>query len=125
MASGPVGGGFARSRSLLRFLSVDPEIYPLVGVLGIITGVAGYTATHKSSTVNYENNVLKATHAYPWHHEHAESEKDANYKYRYHQHGDPSKPILEAPSAVAEHRIKLKAPKELFEKIPSAMIAED
>ncbi|CAG8603898.1 21085_t:CDS:2 [Dentiscutata erythropus] len=127
MASGPVGGGFARSRSLLRFLSIDPEIYPLVGVLGAITAFAGYTASHKVYTVDPDRNVLKASHAYPWQHQHSDSEngKNANYKYRYHQHGDPSQPAFEAPSAITEHKIKIKAPKELFEKIPSTIIAEE
>ncbi|CAG8787413.1 18007_t:CDS:2, partial [Racocetra fulgida] len=113
MASGPVGGGFARSRSLLRFISVDPEIYPLIGVLTAITGIAGYTAGHKATT-NDENNVLKPANAYPWQHQHG----SANYKYRYHQHGDPSEPVFEAPNAIIEHRIKVTAPKEVFEKIP-------
>ncbi|CAG8592660.1 22464_t:CDS:2 [Cetraspora pellucida] len=126
MASGPVGGGFARNRSLLRFLSVDPEIYPLIGVLATITGIAGYMAGRKATSVNNENNVLKATHAYPWQHQHdGEGNEKNDYKYRYHQHGDPSQPAFEAPSAVTEHRIKVTAPKEVFKKIPSIMIAEE
>src|SRR6185369_15662072 len=54
MASGPLGGG-PRVRSLWRFLAIDPEIYPLLGVVMATFGAAGYMLGKNAATVNSEN----------------------------------------------------------------------
>lgn len=135
MSSGPVGGGFLRTQRLWRFFSVDPEIYPLIGILSVTFAIAGYMTGRKATNINEEDNVLKASRAYPWQHIDSEgrpgdgrNHEGKEYKYRYHGYGDPSQPTYPAPSAVNEHRIRLKLPKgdaeKLAEKLPENMISD-
>ncbi|CAG8490309.1 5114_t:CDS:1 [Diversispora eburnea] len=130
MASGPVGGGFIRHRRLWRFFSVDPEIYPLIGLLSVMFASAGYMMGRKA-TNNEENNILKASQAYPWQHINEEgrpgdgrNHEGKDYKYRYHANSDPSQPTYTAPSAVNEHRIRLRLSKDVAEKLPKSMVVD-
>jgi len=132
MASGPVGGGIARSRSIWRFLSIDPEIYPLMGILATTFGVAGYMMGRKGANVNQEKNVKLANEPFPWHAgtsnqgsgdstEEGEGSKsrgqDALYKYKYHKFGDPTQEAIKAPSADISHTVQVNVPKDVGQKI--------
>ncbi|CAI2183695.1 6208_t:CDS:1 [Funneliformis geosporum] len=128
MASGPVGGGIARSRSLWRFLSIDPEIYPLLGVLATTFGIAGYMVGRKAANTNQESNVKLATHEpFPWHagtsnQGRGDSTGGSNdggqdYKYKFHKFGDPNQEAIKAPSADTSHIVQVKLPKDDSRKV--------
>src|SRR4030081_236056 len=108
MASGPVGGGikgFARTRSMWRFLSVDPEIYPLVGVVAGIFGGAGYMIGRKGAVPNSENNIkLSKDGAFPWHG--VNNEEHGDYKYKFHNPNNPDE-VVKAPRADITHQIQV------------------
>ncbi|RIA80399.1 hypothetical protein C1645_838786 [Glomus cerebriforme] len=115
MASGPVGGGIARSRSVWRFLSVDPEVYPLLGVLGTICGAGGYMLGRKAVIPSAEHNIKLATHqSFPWHN--TEENDGEDYKYKYHKDGNPNE-IVKSPSADITHIAKVDLPKDASRKI--------
>src|SRR5581483_7852244 len=102
MVSGSVGGGIIRNRSVWRFLSVDPEIYPLIGVLAGIAGAGGYMLGRKGTVPSSEHNVkLSKDGAHPWHPSNQE-DQDSEYKYKFHKHDNPDE-IVKAPSAVTSH----------------------
>ena len=118
MASGPVGGGIARSRSSLwRFLSVDPEIYPLVGVLAGIFGAAGYMMGRKGTVPNSEHDIkLARNQTYPWHTSNQGHDQDPDYKYRFHKRDNPEE-IVKAPSAVVSHTVQVDVPKDIAQQV--------
>jgi hypothetical protein len=116
MSSGPVGGGIARTRSIWRFLSVDPEIYPLIGVLAGTFGVAGYMMGRKGSVPNSENNIkLSKNETFPWHSSNSEGQ-GVDYKYKFHDLSKPDE-VLKAPSAVATHTVQVDVPKDVAQQI--------
>ncbi|OZJ02209.1 hypothetical protein BZG36_04716 [Bifiguratus adelaidae] len=102
-------------RSLRQFLATDPEIFPLMGVLGAMIGTAGYMLGHKRMSVTSESNVRMATNdaRYPW--QQAEPEE---FAYRYHIYGDSKQPVVAAPSAIVQHSVEIQVPKGLAEKYP-------
>ncbi|CAG8597354.1 8877_t:CDS:2 [Ambispora leptoticha] len=103
----PPVGVTPKTRSMMRFLSIDPEIFPLMGVLlTIFTGV-GYMLGRKATNVNSEGEG-----------------ETSDFKYRFHKNADLNEQILEAPSAVAEHKIRVNLPKETKERLPKGMTVE-
>ncbi|KAG9284987.1 hypothetical protein G9A89_009797 [Geosiphon pyriformis] len=138
---GPVGAT-PKSRNLMRFLAVDPEIYPLMGVLLTIFTAVGYMAGRKVTSVKSESGVRLANHRpYPWHPLDEDEQRDGSsskngtqekgregggsnrdFKYRFYKYGDPNDEVLEAPSAINKHKINVKMPKD---KIPDGMKDED
>ncbi|CAG8434185.1 8471_t:CDS:1 [Funneliformis mosseae] len=120
MASGPVGGGIARSRSVWRFLSIDPEIYPLLGVLATTFGIAGYMMGRKAANTNEEKNVKLAKHEpFPWHAGTSGGSNDGgqDYKYKFHKYGDLNQDPIKAPSADTSHIVQVKLPKDDAQKV--------
>jgi hypothetical protein len=116
MASGPVGR-VTRSRSLWKFVSVDPEIYPLMGVLAATFGFSGYMLGHKASVRNPEDSIkLAKDKTFPWHADRNE-QNDGDYKYKYHKSGDPEKEVLKAPAADIAHTALVDLPKEAAQKV--------
>ncbi|KAK2758031.1 hypothetical protein FQN54_004437 [Arachnomyces sp. PD_36] len=75
----------------------DPELYILLAVTTGMFGVAGWYFGGKPTSTTSETNVRVAQEAMPWNVEGAE---DKEYKYQYHPHGDKSKPLKNAPSAL-------------------------
>ncbi|RGB41963.1 hypothetical protein C1646_684546 [Rhizophagus diaphanus] len=115
MASGPVGR-VTRSRSFWRFVSVDPEIYPLMGVLAATCGFSGYMLGHKATIRNPEDSVkLAKDQTFPWHAD--KNEQGGDYKYKYHKAGDTEKEPIKAPAADIAHTALVDLPKEAAQKV--------
>ena len=111
-----MSSGIIRSRSVLRYLAVDPEIYPLVGILAGVAGAAGYMLGRKGTAPNPEDSVkLSKVEAYPWHSTNQEDHK-SEYKYKFHKHDNPEE-IVKAPSAVASHTVQVDVPKDVAQKV--------
>lgn len=115
MASGPVGK-VARSRSLWKFVSVDPEIYPLMGVVAATCGFSGYMLGHKATITNPEDSVkLAKDQTFPWHADGNEQNRD--YKYKYHKSGNPEEEVIKAPAADIAHTALVDLPKDAAKKV--------
>ncbi|KAG2181591.1 hypothetical protein INT44_008406 [Umbelopsis vinacea] len=105
------------SKNLFKFLSVDSELFPLLGIYGVTFGMAGYMLGQKARHIHPENNVRMASkETYPWH----SSDESSDFKYKFHRYGDPNGPLLTAPSAMVEHTVQVHAPKS---SIPHQLLA--
>lgn len=105
------------SKNIFKFLSVDSELFPLLGIYGVTFGMAGYMLGQKANDIHPENNVrMAATESHPW----QTNDPTSNFKYKYHRYGDPSGQMLMAPSAIVEHLVEVHAPKTA---IPSQLLA--
>lgn len=62
-------------------------------------GIVGWYLGSSPTTITSESNIRIGEAAMPWE---QEDESKANYKYQYHPHGDTSKPLKKAPSALNE-----------------------
>lgn len=66
-------------------------------------GIVGWYLGSSPTSVSSESNVrVGESGAMPWETDEKDSESKGNFKYRYHPHGDKSKPLKEAPSALNE-----------------------
>ncbi|GBC07203.1 hypothetical protein RclHR1_07300005 [Rhizophagus clarus] len=112
-----MASGVARSRSLWRFISVDPEIYPLMGVVAATFGFSGYMLGHKASVRSPEDSVrLAKDKAFPWHAD-GDGEQNGDYKYKYHRSGNPEKEVIKAPAADIAHTALVDLPKDAAQKV--------
>ena len=115
-----MASGIARSRSLWRFISVDPEIYPLMGVLSATFCFAGYMLGRKAANHSPENTInLTKDKPFPWHANGGEgvsSGEQNDYKYKYHKFDNPEE-IVKAPAADIAHTAIVDLPKDAAQKI--------
>ena len=70
----------------------------MAGAFGIAGWYFGRTPTSTSS----ESNVRITQGAMPWQLDGDDADGKAHFKYQYHPHGDTSKPLKNAPSALNE-----------------------
>ncbi|KAG5292430.1 hypothetical protein I7I48_04523 [Histoplasma ohiense] len=92
----------------------DPELYILLGIMAGAFGIAGWYLGSSPTTITSESNIRIGEAAMPWE---QEDESKANYKYQYHPHGDTSKPLKKAPSALNEVIIpNVTLPKDLHDR---------
>ncbi|CAG8623759.1 9953_t:CDS:1 [Paraglomus occultum] len=124
MASGPVGGG-PRMRSIWRFLAVDPEIYPLLGVLMATFGAAGYMLGKNAATVrNDDAKRLMSERPIPFRVDARSNipgvSPSGNFRYSYHRSREDNAAQVPPPSAVTEHEVKVNVPEEVAEKVSAA-----
>ncbi|CAG8784635.1 18496_t:CDS:1, partial [Acaulospora morrowiae] len=119
MVGGSVSGGVSRNQSILRYLAVDPETYPLMGVLAVIFGVAGYTMGRKFTRVDKDKdvdanavNVLKTPRTYYWHRSTGYG-KPSNMNDK-----DSRESSLNSPAPPSEYKIRVNLPNDLAEKLP-------
>jgi hypothetical protein len=106
------------SKNIFKFLSVDSELFPLLGIYVVTFGVAGYMLGQKAHDIHPENNVrMAATESHPW----QSNDPTSTFIYKYHRYGDPNGQTLLAPSAVVEHTVQVHAPKS---SIPKQLLAE-
>ncbi|QIW98374.1 hypothetical protein AMS68_003892 [Peltaster fructicola] len=88
----------------------DPELFPLMLIVGCTLGGAAYYFTRNPTSGSSESKVVQADKSAPWH-----TGKDA--KYEFHPHGDPRNPRKEAPSALNEVIVpNVTLPKHLHDK---------
>ncbi|EGD86174.2 hypothetical protein H112_07104 [Trichophyton rubrum D6] len=81
----------------------DPELYVLLTVMAGAFGIVGWYLGSSPTSVSSESNVrVGESGAMPWETDEKDSESKGNFKYRYHPHGDKTKPLKEAPSALNE-----------------------
>ena len=66
-------------------------------------GIAGWYLGSSPTTVTSESNIRIGESAMPWNTKDDDDHEGKEfYKYRYHPHGDKSKELKEAPSALNE-----------------------
>lgn len=70
----------------------------MAGGLGFVGWYLGRNPTSTTS----ESNVRIGQSAMPWEIDDKDVEGKEHFKYQYHPHGDKSKPLKEAPSALNE-----------------------
>ncbi|CAG8623569.1 3567_t:CDS:1 [Acaulospora colombiana] len=133
MSFGSVSGGVSRNQTIMRYLSVDPETYPLLGMLAVIFGAAGYMMGRKFSSPNDKNmdNLLKTPRAYPWQRVTnttspvvRNESKGEEYKYRYQRFLDHNDGTLSSPSVISEYKIRGRFSKEVLDKLPKNMVKD-
>lgn len=101
------------SKNLFKFLSVDSELFPLLGIYGVTFGVAGYMLGQKAHDIHPEKNVrMAAKDSHPW----QSDDPNATFKYKFHKFGDPNGQTLLAPSAMTEHTVQVHASKDSIPK---------
>jgi hypothetical protein len=68
-----------------------------------VFGLAGWYFGRKPTSSVSESNVRIGQSAMPWQLDEKDVDKqDVHFKYQYHPHGDSSKPLKRAPSALNE-----------------------
>ncbi|CDS12361.1 hypothetical protein LRAMOSA04556 [Lichtheimia ramosa] len=102
-------------RSLVKFLKVDPETFPLLTVLSMTTFGLGYWSAQKLNWFNDDENVRVAQE--PWA---KDTPSNAAYKYKYYEHGNPKGKLMDAPNAMVEFDTGVSVPKS---QIPKQMLA--
>jgi len=75
----------------------DPELYVLLGVMSGAFLLAGWYFGRTPTSVTSQSNVRIGDSSMPWEREDAGGKM---YKYQYHPHGDRSRPLQNAPSAL-------------------------
>lgn len=128
MASGPIGGGIAKSKQpLKRLLTIDPENAGLLGILVGTVGVAGYMLGRKAANTPNDKNVqLAKDQPFPWHGKDKDNESsDKDYKYRFHKSADTNQEILQAPNAMTTTKVQVRIPSEMAEKISPKFFEEN
>ncbi|PGH26728.1 hypothetical protein AJ80_01674 [Polytolypa hystricis UAMH7299] len=96
----------------------DPELYVLLAVMAGAAGIVGWYFGRKPTSVTSQSNVRIGQSAMPWEMEEKEAEgAKGSFKYQYHPHGDQSKPLQNAPSALNEVIIpNVTLPKDLHDR---------
>lgn len=82
-------------RSLVKFLKVDPETFPLLTVLSMTTFGLGYWSAQKLNWFNDDENVRVAQE--PWA---KDTPSNAAYKYKYYEHGNPKGKLMVRKCAI-------------------------
>ena len=73
-----------------------------MGIMVAGFGLAGWYLGSTPTSATSESNVRIGENAMPWHLSDEEAEGKEMSKYQYHPHGDKSKPLRSAPSALNE-----------------------